>query len=77
MSYVWGAFENEKWKIISGSVLIGIVVCLLIGLPLMLLLKSYGYYLPIWFWVIFAIVVLSLVTLSCYKSGCKRLKKGN
>jgi hypothetical protein len=75
MTYSLGAFESEKGKIFLSVVWVGIIVCLLIGLPLMLLLRSYEYYLPIWLWIIFSIVVFSITTFLCYKTKFNRLKK--
>lgn len=75
MSYGWAVLGSDRTTIFLGAEMIGLIACLLIGLPLMLLLRSYEYYLTIWFWIIFVIIVFSVVIFWSYKAGCNRLKK--
>ena len=77
MSYSWAAVKTDKNSIIIGSIFWGIAITMIIGLPLLLLLRNYGYELPIWYGVIFVLVVYPLITYSLYRSGCKRQKKKN
>ncbi len=75
MTYSLGAFGTEKWTIFLGAVWMGIIVCFLIGAPLLLILRNSDQVIPIWLGVIFVIIVFPIVAFWCYKVGQNRMKK--
>jgi len=76
-SLEWAFLGNDKHSVLLGSIFGGVGLCLLIGVPLLLILREYQYNAPLWLGVIFAIIVLSIGTYSLYKAGCKRLEREN
>ena len=76
LSLEWAFLGKNKHDVMLGSIWIGVGMVFLIGVPLLLLLRYYKYNIPIWFGIIFAIIVFSIATYSLYKAGCNRIKMG-
>jgi hypothetical protein len=75
MSHAWGIIQKDKDSILMGSIWWGIGITLLIGAPILFLLNYFGEKITIWIGILFVIIVFPIVTVSLYKSGCKRLNK--
>lgn len=75
MSYAWAFFGADKNKVFIGSIFLGWCVCLLSGVPILLILRENKYYLPVWVGIIFVLIVFPISTYWFYKAGCNKLKK--
>ena len=72
MSYSWGLIWKGKDTSLIASIVWGLAITLLIGVPILLLLNYYQEKLPIWIGLIFIIIVFPIATVSLYKSVNKK-----
>ncbi len=76
MSYAWGFLKTDKQTILAGSILVGVIVCFFIGIPLLKIFEYYKFQIPLWFWILFIIVVFPAITFFTYKMvSYKKSKK--
>jgi hypothetical protein len=76
MSYAWGFLKTDKQTIIAGSIIVGVIICFFIGIPLLRIFGYYEFEIPLWFWILFIVVVFPTVSFFTFKMAkYKKLKK--
>jgi len=74
MSQSWAAIKTDKNSIIVGSLFWGAAITLIFGAVILLIFKYFEYDLPIWYGIIFIVIIFPILTYSFYRTGSKKLK---
>ena len=69
------SFPDQKRKeLFKKSVIVGIIVSIMIGIPFLLIIANSGEEIPIWFGLIYIILIMPVITYITYMTACKKQK---